>query len=43
MQTKIENIIIKTLKNLSDEFEMKELENPSATTPIYGGGGGGGI
>lgn len=41
MQTKIENIIIKTLKNLSDEFEMKELENPSATTPIYGGGGGG--
>lgn len=40
MQTKIENIIIETLKNLSDEFEMKELENPSATTPIYGGGGG---
>lgn len=40
MQTKIENIIIETLKNLSDEFEMKELENPSVTTPIYGGGGG---
>lgn len=39
MQTKIENIIIETLKNLSDEFEMKELENPSVTTPIYGGGG----
>lgn len=40
MKAKIENIIVTTLKNLADEFEMKELQSPNATTQIYGGGGG---
>lgn len=39
MKAKIENIIVTTLKNLADEFEMTELQNPNATTQIYGGGG----
>lgn len=39
MKAKIENIIVATLKNLADEFEMKELQNPNTTTQIYGGGG----
>lgn len=40
MQSKIEAIIIKTLKNLADEFEYEGLENPNAQSAIYGGGGG---
>ena len=40
MQSKIEAIIIKTLKNLADEFEYEGLENPNAQSAIYGGGDG---
>lgn len=40
MQSKIEAIIIKTLKNLADEFEYEGLENPNTKTAIYGANGG---
>ena len=40
MQTKIQSLIIETLKNLADEFECEALANPSAETAIYGNNGG---
>lgn len=40
MQTKIQSLIIQTLKNLADEFEYEALANPSAETAIYGNNGG---
>lgn len=39
MQSKIEAIIIGVLKNLADDFEFEGLQNPSATTQIYGSSG----
>lgn len=36
MEEKIQNIIIQVLKNLADELENPELENPNAQTKIYG-------
>lgn len=35
MQNKIQSIIIAILQDLADEFELEDLKNPSATTPIY--------
>lgn len=40
MQSKIESIIISTLKNLADEFEYENLANPNTKTAIYGANGG---
>ncbi|PAF48857.1 hypothetical protein BKH41_04305 [Helicobacter sp. 12S02232-10] len=39
MKTKIQNLICKSLQNLSDELENDALKNPDASTKIYGGGG----
>lgn len=36
MEEKIHNIIIQALKNLADELENPELENPNVQTKIYG-------
>lgn len=36
MEEKIHNIIIQALKNLADELENPELENPNVQTRIYG-------
>lgn len=36
MEEKIQNIIIQALKNLADELENSELENPNVQTKIYG-------
>lgn len=39
MQEKIQNIIFQALKNLADELENPELENPNVQTKIYGNEG----
>lgn len=39
MQEKIQNIIIKALKNLADELENPQLQNPDLQTKIYGSEG----
>lgn len=39
MQQKIENIIIKTLKELNEEFENENLNNPTRETKLYGTSG----
>lgn len=39
MQEKIQNIIIQALKNLADELENPQLENPNTQTKIYGSEG----
>ena len=36
MEEKIQNIIMQALKNLADELENPELENPNVQTKIYG-------
>ena len=36
MESKIQSLIITTLKNLADEFEYEGLANPSTQTAIYG-------
>ena len=38
-EEKIEQIIFEILKNLADELESKELENPTLNTKLYGIGG----
>lgn len=39
MEEKIQNIIMQALKNLADELENPELENPNVQTKIYGNEG----
>lgn len=39
MQEKIQNIIIQALKNLADELENPQLQNPDLQTKIYGSEG----
>ena len=39
MQEKIQNIIFQALKNLADELENPEIENPNVQTKIYGNEG----
>lgn len=39
MQEKIQNIIIQALKNLADELENPQLQNPNSQTKIYGANG----
>lgn len=39
MQEKIQNIIIQVLKNLADELENPQLQNPDLQTKIYGSEG----
>lgn len=39
MQSKIENIILTTLKDLNDELSSEELENPTKDTKLFGGNG----
>lgn len=36
MQEKIQNIIFQALKNLADELENSQLQNPNLDTKIYG-------
>lgn len=36
MQEKIQTIIIQALKNLADELENPQLQNPNSQTKIYG-------
>ncbi|WP_305862882.1 acyl carrier protein [Helicobacter cholecystus] len=36
MEEKIQNIIIEALKNLADELENAQLQNPHTMTGIYG-------
>ncbi|RXJ66832.1 hypothetical protein CRV08_12260 [Halarcobacter ebronensis] len=37
MQSKIEKIVLDTLIELNEELELKELENPTLKTRLYGG------
>lgn len=39
MTTKIENIIISTLKDVNEELDLKELESPTNETKLFGGDG----
>ena len=39
MQEKIEKIIIDTLKELNEELENENLNNPTSETKLYGGSG----
>ncbi|PAF45176.1 acyl carrier protein [Helicobacter sp. 11S02596-1] len=39
MKTKIQNLIYKSLQNLSEELEDDALKSPNEGTKIYGGGG----
>lgn len=39
MEEKIQNIIMQALKNLADELENPEIENPNVQTKIYGNEG----
>lgn len=39
MTTKIENIIISTLKDVNEELDLKELESPTKETKLFGGDG----
>lgn len=39
MTTKIENIIISTLKDVNEELDLKELERPTKETKLFGGDG----
>ena len=39
MKEKIQNIIIQALKNLADELENPQLQNPDLQTKIYGSEG----
>lgn len=39
MQEKIQNIILQSLKNLADELENPQLQNPNLDTKIYGAEG----
>ena len=39
MEEKIQNIIMQALKNLADELENPELENPNVQTKIHGNEG----
>lgn len=39
MQEEIQKIIIEALKNLADELENPQLQNPDAKTQIYGAEG----
>lgn len=39
MQSKIETIIIETLKELNEELESEALENPTSKTKLYGTNG----
>ena len=36
MHTKIQNLIIDSLKNLAEELENETLKNPTKDTKIYG-------
>lgn len=39
MQEKIQAIILKTLANFGEEFEIDELKNPTLASKIYAPGG----
>tara|TARA_B100000767_G_C19743577_1_gene527385 strand:- start:139 stop:429 length:291 start_codon:yes stop_codon:yes gene_type:complete len=39
MNNKIENIVIEVLKELNEELEKEDLNNPTKDTKLYGGNG----